>query len=214
MSATDKLAALRHLLEERFPAAPRPPAPVLATGIAALDAETGGLPRRAITELVARGPSCGSQLLLGQLLAVTRADPQRVALIDACDQFDPASFAADLLQHLVWVRGHSLASALAAADLIVRDANFALVLLDLRDVAAPELRRTPATFWYRLQRAVATTDLALVIITRHACIPSALLRFELERSASLSELATGRPALLAQLAPIIRRQRRALAEVS
>ncbi|MDP2138341.1 MAG: hypothetical protein Q8J74_10880 [Candidatus Didemnitutus sp.] len=209
MSATDKLAALRHLLAELFPAAPRTHATVLPTGIATLDEEIGGLPRRAITEIIPVGPSCGSQLLLGQLLAVTRTQQRRVALIDGCDQFDPASSSPDLLAHVVWVRCRSLAEALSAADLIVRDANFSLALLDLRGATARELHRIPATFWYRLQRAVEQTDLALVITTPHACVPSAQLRLELGRPAEFHELEAERPALLAQLLPVVLRQRRA-----
>src|SRR5581483_7513747 len=103
MSAPEKLAALRHLLAERFPTAPRPAVRSLHTGLAAID-EAGGLPLSAVTEIVCAAPSCGSQLFLGQLLAATRASRTRVALVDSTDGFDPASFAPDLLAHLVWVR--------------------------------------------------------------------------------------------------------------
>ena len=86
MSATaSTLAALRHQLAERFPAATRPPGRALLTGLAALDAAMGGLPLGAVTELVCAAPSCGSQLLLGQLLATTRATRTRVALVDGSD---------------------------------------------------------------------------------------------------------------------------------
>ena len=164
MAAPEKLAALRHLLAERFPAASRPAATrVLPTGIPAVDDAAGGIPLSAITEIVCAAPSCGGHVLWGELLAAARAARLRVALIDSADCFDPASFNEDLLAHLVWVRGSGTSQALAAADLLTRDANLGLVLLDLRRAPLGELRRTPATQWYRLQRAVEPTDLALVV---------------------------------------------------
>ena len=51
-AAPEKLAALRHLLAERFPTAPRVTARALRTGLAAIDDPTGGLPLGAVTEIV------------------------------------------------------------------------------------------------------------------------------------------------------------------
>ncbi len=210
----EKLATLRHLLAERFPVAPRPPGRALRTGLPALDDVTGGLPLGAVTELVCAAPSCGGQLFLEQLLAATRATRTRVALVDASDSFDPASCPADLLAHLVWVRGGPASpttAALAAADLLTRDANLGLVVLDLRRTDERELRRTPSTFWYRLQRAVEPADLALVVITPRASVPSAQLRLVLSVSHPVNALALERPALSLALTPILQRQRVALA---
>jgi hypothetical protein len=204
-AAPAKLAALRHLLAERFPTAPRTPGRTLATGIAALD-DVGGLPLGAVTEIVCTAPSCGSQLLLGQLLAVTRTTRTRVALVDASDSFDAASYPVDTLAHLVWVRC-TPATALAAADLLIRDANLGLVVLDLRRTGERELRRTPSSFWYRLQRATEPSDLALVVITPRASVPSAQLRFTLAASHASSALELERPVLSAALAPALQRQR-------
>src|SRR4051812_15629270 len=113
-AAPEKLAALRHLLAERFPSAPRHPGRVLPTGIPALDALTGGLPLSAVTEIVCAAPSCGGHLLLGQLLALTRTTRARVALVDGTDSFDPCSFSEDLLAHLLWVRCTKTSEALSA----------------------------------------------------------------------------------------------------
>jgi hypothetical protein len=206
-AATAQLAALRHLLAERFPSAPRTAGRVLATGLAALDAATGGLPLSAITEVVCAAPSCGGHLLLAQLLAVTRAARTRVALIDGHDEFDPASLPPDLLAHLVWVRCAGAAEALAAADLLARDANFALVVLDLRRASVGELRHIPAPTWYRLQRAVEGADLALLVATPRPVVPSAQLRLLLATSLPATALDAERPALAAALAPAVQRQR-------
>ena len=202
-----RLAALRHLLAERFPSVPRATGRVLPTGIPAIDDTTGGLPLGAITEIVCAAPSCGGQLLFGQLLATTRATRTRVALIDGTDSFDPASFPADLLAHLLWARCTTTTAALHAADLLARDANLGLVVLDLRHAPDADLRRTPSTHWYRLQRAVESTDLALAVETPRACVPSAQVRFALNNLHPLAALDRPRPALTAELAPLLQRQR-------
>ena len=210
-AAPEKLAALRHLLAERFPTVPRTTGRVLPTGIPAVDDVTGGLPLSAITEVICAAPSCGGHLLIGQLLAATRATRTRVALIDSTDSFDPASFDADLLAHLVWVRCASTTAALNATDLLARDANLGLVMLDLRRATEADLRRTPSTQWYRLQRAVEPTDLALLVETPRASVPSAQVRFKLNISHGADTLARERAVLTAELDLSLQRQRTATA---
>ena len=162
----ENLAALRLLLAERFPQAAPRPAATLPTGVAAIDeAGDGGLPLGGITEVVALAPSTGGQRLISRLLAATRERRMRAALVDALDAFDPQSHEPPLLQHLVWVRCRTLDEAMHAADILVRDANLALVMVDLRGVAARALRGVPATTWYRLQRALERTDMAMVVFT-------------------------------------------------
>ena len=207
-AASEKLAALRHLIAGRFPASTRAPGRTLSTGIPAIDEAAGGLPLGALTEIVCAAPSCGSLLFLEQILAATRATRTRVALVDSSDSFDPASFPTDLLAHLVWVRC-TAAAALAATDLLARDANLGLVVLDLRRSAESELRRTPSTIWYRLQRAVEPADLALLVLTPRATVPSAQLRFSLGASHPVNAIETERPVLSVALRPELQRQRHA-----
>ncbi len=206
-TAPEKLAALRQLLAGRFPTVSRPAGRVLTTGIPALDSATGGLPLGAITEIVCAVPSCGGHLLLAQLLAVTRRERRRVALIDGTDSFDPASLDGDLLAHLLWVRCTGTRSAVQAADLLVRDANLDLVVLDLRRAPAADLHRVPGSQWYRLQRAVEPTDLAFVVETPCTTVPSAQVRLTLNTTHHFSALGRERPGLTAQFAPTLQRQR-------
>lgn len=206
-AASSALPALRQLLRERFPPMTHGRAAPLATGLPGIDDRISGLPRPALTELVCSAPSCGSQLFLGQLLAVTRAEPARVALVDAGDAFDPGSWPACLLEHLVWVRAHDAAEAMAATDLLARDANFALLLLDLRHIPPAQLRRIPATSWYRLQRALEPTTLAALVLTPFPLVPSAQLRLGLHSPHALDTLAQDRATLVARLAPTLLRQR-------
>lgn len=187
----------------------------LATGLAGIDeVNGGGLPRGAVTELVCPTPSCGGQLFLARLLETTRRAQQRVALIDRRDAFDPQSHAEDLCRHLVWVRCRSHAAALQAADLIARDANFGLVVLDLKQSGERELRRTPAAMWYRLQRAVEAAAPVLLVATPCRAVPSAQLRIELQSRYTLARLADERTALMMQLVPVLQRQRLRLLEAA
>jgi hypothetical protein len=204
---SDKLAALRRQLAERFPSIPRTAGRLLSTGIPEIDETTGGLPLGAVTEIVCSAPSCGGQLLLGELLSVTRETRSRVALIDSSDSFDPASWTNDLLAHVVWIRCATTSMALAAVDLATRDANFGLVVLDLCRSHPGDLRRVPGPQWYRLQRAVEPTDASLVIQTPVACVPSAQLRFDLGSSFRFTDLSTDRSSLVATLNPALQRQR-------
>ena len=201
------LSSLRQLLAERFPQATRTDSRVLATGIPAIDQSVGGVPCGALTEIVCAAPSCGSQLLLGELLRSTREACGRVALVDAHNSFDPQSWPEDWLRHVVWVRGHDTAVALQAADILARDANFQLLVLDVRLAPLAELRRIPASFWYRLQRAVEPSDLAMVVFTPKATVASAELRLQLERSQGFSALEETRPSLALALSPVLQRQR-------
>jgi hypothetical protein len=199
-------AALRELLAQRFPSAARRADEALATGISTVDA-VGGLPRPGLTELVGSAPSCGSQLFLGQLLHTTRAQGLRVALVDRGDAFDPNSWPAPVLEHLVWVRAKQATEALQAADLLSRDANLGLVILDLRHTPLAELRRIPSPSWYRLQRALEPTLLAGVILTPFSLVPSVRLRLELSQSHALAAQSRPRPELVTRLAPELIRQR-------
>lgn len=206
-SVPDQLSSLRQLLAARFPQAARPAEARLLTGIPSVDDTTGGLPRSALTELVSATPHAGAQLFLAQLLAVSRALPSRAALIDASDQFDPASIPDEHLEHLLWIRCRSLQDALPAADILARDANFDLVILDLASEPRSALRRIPAHSWYRLQRAVEQTQLAFLVVTPVALVPSAQLRLELVQAHDLSAQTQARPDLASALHVTPQRQR-------
>lgn len=207
-AAPSQLAALRHLIAARYPSASRTVGARLATKLPGIDELTdGGLPLAALTEIVCAAPSCGSHLLLGQLLAVTRQTRQRVALVDPTDSFDPASHDPVNLEHLVWIRNGDTTTALTVTDLFARDANLGLVVLDLRSTSRRELRRVPAPLWYRLQRAVETTELALLVLSPTAIVPSAALRLELTAPLSLASLSQDHPQLLPTLTPRLHRHR-------
>jgi hypothetical protein len=63
------------------------------------------------------------------------------------------------------VRCQSVPEALKATDLMLRDSNFSLVMLDLKLNPESQLRKIPATTWYRLQRLIEKTATVFVIFT-------------------------------------------------
>lgn len=212
--ARKSIAELRSDVAKLFPTAARTVGRTLRTGIPPIDDPAGGLPIAAITEFVCAAPSSGGHLFLHQLLAVTRSERQRVALIDSTDSFDPASAAPDLLAHVLWVRCTATGVALQAADLLARDANFGLVILDLCRAPESDLRRIPGPQWYRLQRAVEPTDLALVVLTPRPSVPSAQLRLAATTSHAFSACDQERHTLTTQLALTLQRQRLQTASAS
>jgi len=83
----------------------RPRPEMLATGIAALDGLTGGLPRGCLTEICGAASSGKTTVLVAALAAATRRQ-ESSALIDASDSFDPSSGAQAGMdfKKLLWVR--------------------------------------------------------------------------------------------------------------
>jgi hypothetical protein len=189
MGASSKLIDLRQLLAERFPQLVPPVAQSLATGIPAIDDRIGGgLPKNAITELTAPNPSAGSALLIHALLQTAHRNGFFLALVDGRDSFDPNTNSSLVLPNLLWVRCQKALEAIQAADFLLRDGNFPLVLLDLILNPAEELRKIPQTHWYRLQRLVEATPAAFVVLTRRSMISSARLKISLDNAWQLHDL--------------------------
>jgi hypothetical protein len=189
MAASSSIVDLRKLLAERFPQRTAPAAAVLQTGLAALDEATGGgLPKNAITELISPPASAGSASLIHALLQAAQRDRYFIALIDGRESFDPCGFENPCLRHLLWVRCQKAFEVIKAADLLLRDGNFPLVIVDLVLNPPEELRKIPQTSWYRLQRLVEASATACLVVTRHSMVSSAQLKIVLENSWALKDL--------------------------
>ena len=187
MAANAKLLDLRNLLAERFPSSPLATTARLRTGQSLIDSVLGdGLPKGAITEISSPPPSAGSASLIVGLVRAAQEARSFVALIDGRDSFDPEPLGQVCLRHLLWVRCHQAVEAVKAADLLLRDGNFPLVLLDLVLNMPNELEKIPQTSWYRLQRLVEPTSTAFLVLSRRSLVASARLKVVLENRWTLS----------------------------
>lgn len=187
MAANAKLLDLRNLLAERFPSSPLAATARLRTGQSLIDSVLGdGLPKGAITEISSPPPSAGSASLIAGLVRAAQEARSFVALIDGRDSFDPEPLGQVCLRHLLWVRCHQAMEAVKAADLLLRDGNFPLVLLDLVLNMPNELEKIPQTSWYRLQRLVEPTSTAFLVLSRRSLVASARLKVVLENRWTLS----------------------------
>jgi len=108
-AATELRTRLEQALEHRIPRAftlvQRPSPERILTGIAAVDALTGGIPLGCLTEICGPSSSGRSSILL-QIFAEFMRRDETCALVDASDAFDPqsAATAGVELERLLWVR--------------------------------------------------------------------------------------------------------------
>jgi recombination protein RecA len=152
----------------------RPQPERVRSGVAEVDAATGGLPRGCLTEIYGPASSGRTSLLLAILAAAT-AREEVCALVDADDAFNPASAAESgvRLARLLWVRcgGGRLGraeQALKATDLLIQGGGFGVVAMDLGDTPVESARRISLTSWFRLRRAVEHTPAVLVTVGRQS----------------------------------------------
>jgi recombination protein RecA len=167
----------------------------LSSGVAELDALTGGLPRGAITEIF--GPaSSGRTSLMYQMLTYATTHEETCALVDTNDVFAPtAAVEAGMnFDRLLWVRcGGNLEHAFKAADLLLHAGGFGLVMLDLGDVPGKEARQIISSWWYRFRRTVEDRPTVLTVISEEACTRScAALALELNGAAEWSRVSVKR----------------------
>lgn len=194
MSAPAKIIELRQLLAERFPHANRtmaaaPPAAVYPTGVGGLDALlNGGLPRGELNELVGAGPGSGSAQVIHHLLHQTAANGQFLALVDGADSFDVDAVEPDVLARLLWVRCQNADEALKATDLLLRDRNFPVVVLDLKLNPAAQLRKISSAVWFRLSRLLEQNSTAVLVVTPQPLVGHAAWRIQVESGLGLGSL--------------------------
>jgi RecA/RadA recombinase len=149
----------------------------LPTGIESIDQGLGGgLPQGAFTELVAPGEGSGSAQFIHSLLRHTASAGRFLTLVDGADSLDIDALEPEALAHLLWVRCRSTAEALQTTDLLLRDRNIALVVLDLKLNPAHELRRIPGTLWYRLSRLMEQHGGTVLVVTPQPLVAGAAAR--------------------------------------
>jgi hypothetical protein len=169
----------------------------VATGMAALDAAAGGLRRGALSEFT--GSAGNGSLVFAALLDLAGRERWGLALVDAADQFEPADWDAEALRRVLWVRCREMRPALRAVDLLLRDGNLPLLVLDLQGVPDAQLRRVPANVWHRFQRLVAPTGAALVVLSRWPIAEGARMRVDLPERWGLDRMRQRRRVMAADL---------------
>ncbi|HEY2081358.1 MAG TPA: hypothetical protein VGI88_01130 [Verrucomicrobiae bacterium] len=203
---TANIIELRQLLAERFPGL-RTRADELSatkhavwpTGLPQLDEPLrGGLVKGELTEVTAEQRGSGSASLMTALLHRALRENKFVAIIDGQDSLDVTQLGENLCR-LLWVRCRSTDEALKAADLLLRDGNLPLVLLDLASNPAAQLRKIPATTWYRFQRLIEQTSAVCVVLTPRVMVAPAQVRIALRSRFSLKALEREPEELLREL---------------
>jgi hypothetical protein len=203
VNETDKVVrleafrALREKLAAESVAAAPPTRETVPTGIRALDEAAGGLLRGTLTEF-SGSSGCGS-LFFSALLDVAGRERWRLALVDAGDQFEPADWDAAALRRVLWVRCPDARKALRAADLLLRDGNLPLVVLDLHGLPAAQLRKIPPNAWHRFQRVVEESRVTMVVLSARPTVEGARVRIESEARFGLDAMRVKRRELAARL---------------
>ena len=197
---------LRQLLMEKFPGlrtrldeSPAVPRNFWGTGLPEIDELVGGgLPKSALTEIVGEKRGSGSALLTRALIRQAFSQNEFVAFVDGQDSLDVTQLGEDL-SRLLWVRCRSADEALKATDLLLRDGNLPLILLDLVANPASQLRKIPATTWYRFQRLIEQTSTACLVFTPRTMVSPAQTRLTLRSGFSLEALETEAEELVGEL---------------
>lgn len=124
-----------------------------------------------------------SSLLLRQFCA-----GQKTALIDGADALDPSSIDSLDLQRLLWVRCHKATEAIRAADLLLRDGNLPIVLLDLRLLPQRELLSLPSSVWHRLRMLAERGNAAVAVFSPCKVVACAAQRWVSDARHSLDSI--------------------------
>ncbi len=204
MSASPKIIELRKVLAERFPHQNSPPSFCFPTGWDPLDSLLGGgLPKGGITQLLIPNISSGGAIVLHEIIDAMQGLAHHVVLIDGKNCFEP------ITDHplLLWIRCNNVLQALKATDLVLRDGNLPLVILDFKESLEKELRKIPCSAWYRFQRITEENRGTLLTITRHPVITNAQITISLSRQLSIDDLSTRRSDLIKCISLKITRSR-------
>ena len=183
MQALDEL---RQMLADRFGSAPvRKSGGFMPTGLAAWDAE-GGLQKSVLTEVC--GGSGDGSLILGSVLETTARQGGTSALVDASGSLEVADWPAETLRRLLWVDCRNIKPALNATDLLLRDGNCPLVVLDLHGLDAKALRSIPSSTWHRFHRLLEQSASALLVLSPQPLVEGARMRIASQTDWTLSAL--------------------------
>jgi hypothetical protein len=186
---------LRQMLSERFPGArmslhrPVEENNYWPTKFPLIDDPLrGGLPKGALTEIISPKAFSGSATLIRALLSNAACQNRIITFIDGNSSLEVTQIEESILSRLLWIRCRAVDKALQAADLILRDNNMPLVVLDLKSNPENKLRKIPATTWYRFQRLVEETTAVCIVATPYLMVNPAPVRITCNSVFSLGAL--------------------------
>lgn len=170
-SPRGKIVELRALLSEKFPShrAAKSQSVASKSGTPLDD-----LPRGAVAEFVGSLGS-GSLYLAALLHAASRAG-LFAAVIDGGRSFDPHDWPSAVLDRVLWILCEDAPQTVKAADLLLRDGNLPLLILDLQALPPRQLTRFPASTWHRFHRIAEQTSVAMVVLTPRPLVEGAHVR--------------------------------------
>ena len=158
-------------------------------------------------EIIEPHYSAGLQMQVEACLAQSPQIQSYAVFIDTQNSWVPCGVCSHVLRHILWVRCKSQTDALRAADVVMRDENFRIVLMDLRGVSLPSLKRIPQAQWFRLQRMAQNQGSTLIVAASYPSVASAQLRIEVDAQFGLSSFHHKRSKLWSQVQNTITRQR-------
>jgi hypothetical protein len=206
-----RMEALRALVAEKFPQSPRRQEGRLPIGCKAFD-QKGGFLRGAVTEVC--GSIAGGVLLLAAVVNTAMRDGFFVGLIDAANSFEPSDWKDEHLSRILWVMCGAAGPAIKAADILLRDGNLPVVILDLQMLPMSQLQCIPASTWHRFQRVIEPTATVLTVMTPQPVVEGAAARMAIRTDLTLDAMHLPRPALWEHLdVQIFERGTAALVEV-
>ena len=206
-----RMEALRALVAEKFPQSPRRQEGRLPIGCKAFD-QKGGFLRGAVTEVC--GSIAGGVLLLAAVVNTAMRDGFFIGLIDAANSFEPSDWKDEYLSRILWVMCGAAGPAIKAADILLRDGNLPVVILDLQMLPMSQLQCIPASTWHRFQRVIEPTATVLTVMTPQPVVEGAAARMAIRTDLTLDAMHLPRPALWEHLdVQIFERGTAALVEV-
>ena len=140
----------------------RPRPEMVSSGIAELDALTGGIPRGCLTEICGSASSGKTSVLLATMAAATQQG-EACALIDASDSFDPTSgqAAGMVFQRLLWVRcGGKVSSVVRSQHSEIENLQ-GIQTFSAHDVRRTTYDRVRNSSERRLEQVLKSADLIL-----------------------------------------------------
>lgn len=158
-----------------------------------------------LCEVVAGAGVSGISLVVECLMS--GSDGVELVLVDGADGFDPGSAGGRVCKGLLWVRCRSAMEMMKAGDLLVRDGNVGLVVLDATGFGSGDLRGIGASVWWRLSLEAERSGVRVVVVSGFPLVPCAGSRFLLGSGFSLDDFDLPRGELLGRLRVVAERRK-------